>query len=226
VWAALSEAIPDTCLIPLLALTLGGDKRRPWQDGATAHFEYPADLAEVDRIDPAVVLRAGWPDRARLEEEDADAVASVAGMIASFSWQLPGLAPACEEPMDPAALRDVLESLPPSRIGLAAAGRPADALPAMGWTPGNRATGVLRVAAVLRSWEDRFGARLLAVGLDEFKLLAGRPPRDLAAAQHVAAEIFALGADEFSSPAADEALRDVQQIATCLLRSPVWGLWD
>jgi hypothetical protein len=35
----------------------------------------------------------------------------------------------------------------------------------------------------LPSWEDRFGARLLEVGFADIKLLAGRPPADLASAQ-------------------------------------------
>jgi uncharacterized protein DUF4253 len=95
----------------------------------------------------------------------------------------------------------------------------------MGWTPGNWIGGTLPVTAVLRSWEDRFGARLLAVGHAEFKLLAERPPRDLAAARRIAAEIFALGADEFFSgrdPSARQAVRD---IADGLRRSPIWGYW-
>ena len=41
--------------------------------------------------------------------------------------------------------------------------------------PGNRTDDVQQVTAVLRSWEDRFGARLLAVGYDRVKLLARTP---------------------------------------------------
>jgi Domain of unknown function (DUF4253) len=56
------------------------------------------------------------------------------------------------------------------------AGRPADALP---------------IAVVLRSWEDRFGARLLRIGLAEISVLARRPPRTRDSAQHLAAEQWA-----------------------------------
>jgi hypothetical protein len=41
---------------------------------------------------------------------------------------------------------------------------------------------------LLNPWEDRFGARLLEVGLDDVKLLVERPPRTLQAAQRIAAE--------------------------------------
>lgn len=44
------------------------------------------------------------------------------------------------------------------------------------------------IAAVLRSWEDRFGARLLRVGFAEISVLAERPPRALESAQFLAAE--------------------------------------
>jgi len=51
------------------------------------------------------------------------------------------------------------------------------------------------IAAVLRSWEDRFGARLLEVGFAEIRLLVQRPPRTIEATRAVAAEHFAF-ADE------------------------------
>lgn len=120
-------------------------------------------------------------------------------------------------------MSDALTCLPPSRIGLTVADRPADALAALGWLPGNWFEGIDQVTAVLRWWEDRFGARLLAVGFDEFKLLAERPPRGRSAAQHVAAELFALTADEFTSAWNDEALTDVNDITGSVLRSPIWG---
>jgi dipeptidyl aminopeptidase/acylaminoacyl peptidase len=53
----------------------------------------------------------------------------------------------------------VLGGLGPACIGLVPAGRPADALPALGW---NQAfASAVPYAAALRSWEDRFGAQIL-----------------------------------------------------------------
>ncbi len=72
------------------------------------------------------------------------------------------------------------------------------------------------MAAVLRSWETRFGARLLQVGYTEIQVLAERPPRDLPAAQRVAAEHLAL-CDECGG------LVSIGQISERLLESPVWS---
>jgi Domain of unknown function (DUF4253) len=51
-----------------------------------------------------------------------------------------------------------------------------------GMTPGHQvrfAGAPLELAVVLRSWEDRFGVRLLKVGHDDIRLLVSRPPQDL-----------------------------------------------
>lgn len=81
------------------------------------------------------------------------------------------------------------------------------------------------LTAVVRSWEDRFGARLLAVGHCEFKLLAERPPCGLSAARRVTAEMFALGPDEFTCAWEEPALTEVSEITDSMARSPIWGLW-
>ncbi len=78
----------------------------------------------------------------------------------------------------------------------------------------------LPIAAVLRSWEDRFGARLLRVGFAEISLLAQRPPRTLATAQRLAAEQWA-----FCNECAGEGLHDVPRITASLMNSPIWTFW-
>jgi hypothetical protein len=83
----------------------------------------------------------------------------------------------------------------------------------MGWLPGNWFEGIDEVTAVLRSWEDRFGGRLLAVGHAEFKLLAELPPRSQDAARHLAAELRALTADEVKSGWNDAAIDNINDIA-------------
>jgi hypothetical protein len=222
----------QTGLVPFIARTLYSDPHRPWGDGGnrpSGDLGHPVDLAAASRIDVASALRANWDQRAEFppedEEEDGWRQREHARMIAPFFAGFPGLAPACTQPLDPGQVRDAISGLPPSRIGLAVADRTADALAAMGWLPGNWFEGIGEVTAVLRSWEDRFGARLLAVGFDEFKLLAERPPRGRSAAQHLAAELFALTADEFTCAWDEEALIDVNDIADSLIRSPIWGFW-
>jgi Domain of unknown function (DUF4253) len=72
---------------------------------------------------------------------------------------------------------------------------------------------------VLRSWEDRFGARLLEVGYADIRLLVSRPPQTLEAAQRVAAEIFAF------SDEAHHGLRDIPEITRALVSNPFWDFW-
>jgi hypothetical protein len=223
VWLALSEASRDTGLVPFLAASTHWDNRRPWDSG---EFQVPDDLSELDRLDAASFLKRRWDGKTRLSsQEAADGVtrARTEAEIAPFSWHFPGLAPATDEPLDPAGLQEVLGSLPPARIGLAAASRPADVLPTIGWIAGNMIPGALPAAAVLRSWEDRFGARLLEVGRDEFRLLVERPPHALQAAQRIAAEQYAF-ADECSA-GGKIGLTEVGTIAPCLVNAPIWGLW-
>jgi hypothetical protein len=230
VWVTLSQAQPHTGLVPFLARHMLSDKTRPWYDGTRRprdFFQYPTDLTGLDQIDLAAFLRAGWHGRELSPEEELEPGWRewAEARIAPFSREFPGLAPACDQPLDQAEMRGAIGCLPPARIGLAIADRPTDALAAMGWMPGNWFDGVPRLTAVLRSWEDRFGARLLAVGESEFKLLAERPPRGMHAAQHVAAEVFALGPDEFTCAWEEWALTEVNEIADSMIRSPIWGFW-
>jgi hypothetical protein len=231
VWAGLVEASSQIGLVPFIAWD-EGEPRRLWDDGihpSDHYFDYPADLAAADQIDPAAVLRTRWAEQARVptEQEEPDPWWRewARAQIAPFSDDFPGLAPACAEPLDVAQQHAAISVLPPGRIGLAGADRPADALAAMGWRPGNWVDGVQEVTAVLRSWEDRFGTRLLGVGRDQFMLLTERPPRGLPTAQLLAAEVFALGPNEFFTNGDEEAVTEVSRIADVLIKSPCWGLW-
>jgi hypothetical protein len=105
-----------------------------------------------------------------------------------------------------------------ARVGLVPAGRPADALPMIGWN--DVLISAVPKAAVLRSWEDRFGARLLWVGLAEFSVLAGGPPRTLESAQHLAAEHWA-----FCKEFGGTGLHNVSGITASLMSSPIWTFW-
>src|SRR5262249_12197934 len=141
--------------------------------------------------------------------------------IAPFSPAFPGLAPAAGQPLEPARVQEALGRLRwPRRIGLATGDHSGDVLPAMGWTPGNWFDGTLPVAAVWRSWEDRFGARLVEIDMDAFTVLAQRPPRALAAAQHLAAEMYAFAGEIHIGRRWARA--EVSEIAAGLLHVPLW----
>lgn len=228
VWAALSEARQETGLVPILLSGMGGDPQdtgRPWDNGELGP---PPDVTELERMDAATVLREMWDgtayedDEEDWEEEEEDE--GVVAMRAPFSRQFPGLAPAEGISLSQGQIQDVLTSLPPARLGLVPASRPADVLPLIGWSglaPGT--DGTLSLAAVLRSWEERFGARLLDVGFAEIRLLVERPPRTYEAAQRLAAEQFVFCNE--CTLAGKVGLSDVRSITAGLVNTPIWSFW-
>ena len=231
VWAALSAASQETGLVPILLSGMGGDPQdtaRPWDNG---EFDPPPDVTELDRTDAASVLRDMWESTAYegddedwSEEEEEEEDEEMVAMRAPFSRQFPGLAPAEDSSLSQDQIQTVLASLRPARLGLVPASRPADVLPLIGWSgfaPGT--DGSLSLAAVLRSWEDRFGARLLDVGFAEIRLLVERPPATYEAAQRLAAEQFVFCNE--CKLAGKVGLSDVGSITASLVNTPIWGFW-
>jgi Domain of unknown function (DUF4253) len=216
VWAVLSQEHDDTGLIPILLSSLPGEPRRPWDEG---EFTGPAGISELDPLDAGSILERIWTD-ALPEPGDTEEEQYFAEDRAPFDRAFPGLAPAEPSTLPSSELNEALDSLPPARIGLVPAGRPADVLSHIGWTGGtNRYETPLQITAVLRSWEDRFGARLLEVGFASVRLLVQRPPRTLEAAERIAAEQYGF-ADEFG-----RAARSVSAIAASLVNAPFWYFW-
>jgi Domain of unknown function (DUF4253) len=220
VWSALSALHGQTGLVPILAPAGRGD------DLGASCWE-PADVADVDRADAAAMLEHLWtdsmPEPWQTGPEWAEEWEWAEEMTAPFTTRYPGLAPAVEPVLPPEALEAALRSFPASRIALVPAGRPADVLPVLGWIPGNwncafPAPSPVGFAAVLRSWEERFGARLFALSHDQAWLLVERPPRDLDAALPVAAEHFVF-CDE---PAGRQS---VQTTAADIAGTPAWYFW-
>lgn len=215
VWAALSATRQRTGLVPFLLGGLYGDPRRPWD---TEEFEPPADPGELDQMDAAEVLAEMWAGEMSSDEEEEDDEEWVE-MRAPFGTQFPGMAPPENTPLSPDRLDEVLGSLPAARMGLVPASRPADVLPLIGWTPSDQSD-ALPIAAIARSWEDRFGARLLRVGFAAFSLLVDRPPRTIEHAQRIAAEHFV-----FCDECAGQGLSDISSITANLMETPIWTFW-
>jgi hypothetical protein len=216
VWNELSGLSGNTGLVPFLLSGLHGATARPWDQG---EFNDPADIGELDGIDPGTLAESMWDEAIPSEEEEEDDDEFPA-MYAPFSRRFPGLAPAGERELSPEQIAQALRSLPDARIGLAAARRPADVLPRIGWAgTTNWDSSLLPVAAMLRSWEDRFGARLLRIGFAEIRVLVTHPPDSPIAAQRVAAEHF---------PFCDECgpgLRSVSEITDYLVDARFWDFW-
>jgi Domain of unknown function (DUF4253) len=216
VWSALSDMHERTGLVPVLLAM------EPAEDPEGLVFDSfccsPRDATELDHLDAADVLRRMWDDS--LEPEEYDDRPAAAREYAPFGRQFPGLAHAEDGKLSMAQLHEVLGSLPPARLGLIPASRPADVPPLVGWIPSDWPGRMLPTAAVLRSWEARFGARLLTIGPDRIWLLVERPPRDSAVALRLAAEHFA-----FCDECGGQGLRYVSAIAASLVGAPIWTFW-
>ena len=215
IWTDLAERSAESGLQPFLLSGLDGGTARPWDTGEQVGD--PEDTTALDGMNAAQVLEGWWwaPGEDELAEDE-----ELREMFAPFGVRFPGLAPAVEEEPDPELMRRaVFQYTRRARVGLVPAARPADILPRLGWAGACNHRTASELAVVLRSWEDRFGARLLEVGFDDIRLLVSRPPQTLADAQRIAAEHFAF-ADE-----AHRGLRGVPEIARALVNNPFWDFW-
>jgi hypothetical protein len=215
VWGDLAEESAESGLQPFLLSGMDGGTARPWDTGE--QVSEPEDTRVIDSMDAARVLDGWWrgPGKEELAEDK-----ELREMFAPFGEQFPGLAPAVEEELDPELMRRaVVQYTRRARIGLVPAARPADILPRLGWAGACNHRTASELAVVLRSWEDRFGARLLEVGFDDIRLLVSRPPQTLHAAQPIAAEHFAFSDEAHKGP------RHVGEIARALVNNPFWDFW-
>jgi hypothetical protein len=217
VWAQLSAAHRHTGLVPFVLRGLEwGSTKRPWDNG---EFSDPVDIAGLDRLDAARILRSGWAGMQGQADRDGSSYEQHTILArAPFGPEFPGLAPPAGRVLHPAEIHQGLDFhlTAPARIGLAVADRPADVLPLIGW---KGHPSVLEAAAVLRSWEDRFGARLLEIGFAQIWLHVTRPPVTAEAAQRVAAELYSFGEE------VQYGLRDLPSIALGILDAQFWSFW-
>ena len=107
------------------------------------------------------------------------------------------------------------------RLGLVLANRPADVPAVVGWDGAVNYVGTpAPLSAVLRSWEDRFGARLLCLGFDTIDLLVARPVASKDEAFAVAAEHLGFCADNVYQGAGT-----LSRYAACLPGAAIWSFW-
>lgn len=236
IWLALSGATAQTGLQPLLWVGRANDPDyRPGDD-----FLEPHDVTGLDDMDAAALLARGWGGRTLdgdLEEAAAwaaqygiehlswDDDPDTARLYAPYGETFPGLAPATSGHLPAAEITRAVDLMGPAHLCLVQARRPADVLPLIGWQPTDAFETALPVAAVLRSWEDRFGARLLRIGPSaELRLLVERPPRTTEQATAIAAEHLALSGT-WIDPDNGHALTSISDIAPRLVNNPLWGFW-
>ena len=217
--AALAAQFPDTGLWPVLLRSLGDDSGRPWN----GENLYPVAESAIDAHDAEKVLDDAWhgwlvPIR--------NPWPAGTGPLAPFGPAFPGLGP---QPRAADIDPPMATAGGASRLGLVSCRRPADALALAGWTGTMNRIEPVEVSAVLRSWEDRFGAVLVGLAFSTITLFVTRPPVSHDDALRVAAEVAALcpdalwQPDSYDTPTQRES--SLAAIARELVREHVWRLW-
>lgn len=249
-WARLLRGHGDTGLWPLLLVTMRpygaalermkargslGElrieklARRPWHSG---EFE-PVPAESVDALDAAEILGRWWRE---ITGEDGGQPHVRPPRLPFERW--PGLAPAGAElsgaadaaadrfAADLAAAPGGVEVLTGRgsgiHIGLVQAADGAAALAACGFM--SRRGQTAEDAAVIRSWQDRFGARLCAVGFDCLALSVANPPVSPEQCLRVGAEHLAYETPEALVDGVDTPL-SFEDYAARLSRSNTWWFW-
>lgn len=238
-WARLLAAHSATGLWPLLLTGLAAlpppadsglyaekqrkDAHRPWHAGELA----PVPARRIDYADAAGILAVQWGDVVTgIDYGPAPGSGSVEpDSIPYDSW--PGLA----DPGDGSAFPDetaaAIATVPGGvqrltghdgdpYLGLTQAADGASAITASGWIPPD--TAAEEIAAVVRSWQERFGVRLCSLGFDTVGLSVAWPPRSHDHAQRVAAEHFAFCPDL-------ESMTTFAEYAESLVGNPIWRFW-
>ncbi|MFG2062324.1 DUF4253 domain-containing protein [Micromonospora sp. NPDC048871] len=218
-WSRLHAVHQDSGLWPVLLDGLGGDMSRPWTDGEL----WPA-ASTPDQHDVEGVLTDRW---AALTDDDSPPPADEDSLTAPYGRTWPGLAPELPSRVGVRQHADhwaeqLSQAQPEMRLGLVAAPRGSDVLATLGWHGAINHIGVAELCAVLRSWEDRFGVRVIGVGFAELYLSVAAPPSNLDEALPIAAEHFAFCPDNILQGQRPYTLA---AYAERLVDAPTWAFW-
>lgn len=158
--------------------------------GAGSFGWYAEDESSLARLDPVSIMSEWWkPGVVPLTEFDR----RILGI--AKPGEFPGLAPPNPPRTDPDQLADeIAERLlagESARIALVPSARSADSIGLVGWSPTDfepYSPGPL--SAVLRTWEERFGVRVIGIDSGTLWLSVAAPPTTIEQAVHVALEHF------------------------------------
>jgi hypothetical protein len=164
------------------------DSMQSWSLGQIA----PEPPGQIDGYNVAAFMAEVWTDMVESRTGRGAGGADDLADLMPFGRRCPGPAPPGDplDAPDTAADRCAGELADGStRLALAAAARGADVLAVMGWQGAvNHNEWVAPLAAVVRSWEDRFGVRLVRMGFNTLDMSVAAPPVTVDQALHVAAE--------------------------------------
>lgn len=221
-WSDFLDAHENSGLWPLLFFGPKGTADY-WEGGPVR----PEAMSDPAAVDAETALTTRWP------------VYNSPGMTEPFGFHWPGLAPAPDDDdhwhrvagayllADEIAIQ--LCDRHPSgsvRLGLVAAPSGADALTVAGWDgPFNFEPDTARISAVVRSWEERFGAVVVAVGRDQLHLSVSAPPTTHAQALRVGVEHLAFCPDNVWPGDGGEATLAAYALSIVDLNG-WWFWWD
>lgn len=234
-WAALLGMRAETGLWPLLLL--GGyvgqrmrdtmppelvrrQAHRPWHTGELE----PVPVQGIADVDVSQVLARGWREVVTGAADEAfDFGGDELPRVPFREW--PGLAPPPSADGDPSLAaarivgsrdrrRELTARDDPPYVGLVPAIDGAAAIAVCGWPAS--AVDLAETAAVVRSWQERFGATVCALGINTLALTVARPPESLEEARLVAAEHFAFR---------KAATGDFEEYAKSLIHGQTWFFW-
>jgi hypothetical protein len=176
----LAAAFPTTGLWPLLW---------EWEEDPANYYWQRPELHGLGLFDAEQVLRLAWESYAAesdIEQPVAGAFTGLAGPSIPPGGQAPTRDP-FQEVNDEARRADWQ---PGRRLVLVPCTRPADVLAVLGWDYSQIPAAL--VAAVLRSWEERFAAVPVEFEPSALTLHIGAPPTRMDQALDLAAEICAI----------------------------------
>ncbi|MFV2101037.1 DUF4253 domain-containing protein [Micromonospora sp. LOL_024] len=224
-WPRLRAAHRQSGLWPMLLDGYDGEPSRPW---AAGEF-WPDAVSSPAEHDPDRLLAGWWAAQtAPYDGDDHLSGERRIAVTAPYGRHWPGLAPAVEPRVTPERHADhwaeqLSQAQPAMRLGLVAAERGSDALAVLGWQGAiNHTNDTAQLCAVLRSWEERFGVRVIGVGFAELYLSVAAPPTHSAEALRVAAEHFAFCPDNVWQ---GQRPRTVAGYADRLVDAPTWAFW-
>ncbi|EQD83455.1 uncharacterized protein DUF4253 [Saccharopolyspora erythraea NRRL 2338] len=184
--AALRTDHERTGLWPLLLC----DSNEVYGDRCTVGIVPPEPREHIERWHAADVMARIWDGLVQAEDDLGPAYELE--VLEPFGYDCPGLAAEGNLLADPDILAN--QQVPrfvdaDTRLGLVPVERGADVLATLGWSgAANHVSRTAGLAAMARSWEERFGVRLLRLGPDRLDLSVAAPPQEMHHAAAVAAE--------------------------------------
>ncbi len=157
----------------------------------------PEPLEHIDRWRAVDVLTRIWDGLCQTDNDLGPAYDPES--LAPFGQTCPDPASAGNLLADPDILANQLAPRfvdEDTRLVLVPVQRGADALTALGWSGAtNHVSRTAGLSAIVRSWEERFGARVLRLGPDRLDISVAAPPLASEHAARVAAEHWAFCPD-------------------------------